>query len=370
MTKRKLNNLFGLLGSKEDDAPEAPKSASVDPLALDAALPSGDETSDLVGGMLAEGRFALLLRPQIAANLTNELRQLAQERLDDWMGIVPDGDVLLQSWRAEREKDSDEDHKHERLVHVDPLYMDRFQVSNRDYKRFVDGGGYEQIQLWDQAIWPAVLDFVDKTGHPGPRFWRDGCYAAGEEKFPVVGVSWYEASAYARWVGKRLPSDPEWVKSGAWPVLAQGSKPVQRRYPWGDAMDRAVCRLWNADEPGPAPVDNYGDGVSVGGLYQLIGNVWEWTTSQFGAWDATGRRMDLESPMKSIRGGAHDTYFDCQATCQFQSGESPLARKHNIGFRCALSMCDVVAFDVNGELEEHDESDLAVCGTTPEEEVV
>ena len=83
-------------------------------------------------------------------------------------------------------------------------------------------------------------------------------------------------------------------------------------------------------------------GVSVGGIHHLIGNTWEWTTGNFGAWSFPSRDLILPVPMKSIRGGAFDTYFDNQATCQFQSGESMLARKHNIGFRCAVGLCDLV----------------------------
>ena len=93
---------------------------------------------------------------------------------------------------------------------------------------------------------------------------------------------------------------------------------------------------------GTCGVHDFSDGVSVGGVYQLIGNVWEWTHSNFGAWDLAARRLEVTGPMKSIRGGAFDTYFDNQATCQFQSGDSSLARKHNIGFRCALGFCDVI----------------------------
>jgi iron(II)-dependent oxidoreductase len=89
------------------------------------------------------------------------------------------------------------------------------------------------------------------------------------------------------------------------------------------------------------PVDDYEAGASISGVYQLVGNVWEWTSTNFGAWDPPAKRLELNTPMKSIRGGAFDTYFDGQATCQFQSGESPVERRHNVGFRCAVGVCDL-----------------------------
>jgi len=80
----------------------------------------------------------------------------------------------------------------------------------------------------------------------GPRFWENGTFPRGKENHPVVGVSWFEAGAYARWVGKRLPTDPEWVKAASWPVFAEGDQPVQRRFPWGDAMDRNRINIWGS----------------------------------------------------------------------------------------------------------------------------
>lgn len=106
-------------------------------------------------------------------------------------------------------------------------------------------------------------------------------------------------------------------------------------------MDRSRASVWAANNGKTASVYGLVDGVSVGGVYQLIGNVWEWTTGNFGAWSYPGGNVILPTPMKSIRGGAYDTYFDGQATCQFQSGEDSVSRKRNIGFRCALSVCDL-----------------------------
>jgi iron(II)-dependent oxidoreductase len=117
---------------------------------------------------------------------------------------------------------------------------------------------------------------------------------------------------------------------------------MQRRYPWGDNMDRERANVWGSGPGRIVPVTEFGAGVSVGGVYQLIGNVWEWTSSNFGVGGYSRPELVLPTPMKSIHGGAYDTYFDNQATCQFQSGENPLGRRHNIGFRCAVGVCDLV----------------------------
>lgn len=295
----------------------------------------------LVERMIAQGRAALLLRPQIAASLSGDELRRAQQALDEAMAVVPQGPVLLRP-RCADFLDEETAAKAQRLLGVEGYFLDRYCVTNRQYWEFVADGGYEQMSLWDEAIWPAVLGFVDQTGHPGPRFWSYGLYPPGKEDHPVVGVSWYEACAYARWVGKRLPTDPEWVKAGVWPVLAEGSWPVQRRFPWGDALDRQRANLWGSGHQGTIPVQALPAGASVNGIHQLVGNVWEWTSTAFGVWEPPGRRIETDPPAKSIRGGAFDTYFDSQALFQFQSGENPLARKHNIGFRCALGFCDIV----------------------------
>jgi iron(II)-dependent oxidoreductase len=207
------------------------------------------------------------------------------------------------------------------------------------------------MAIRDPEVFPAVLDFDDQTGHPGPRFWRDGHYPRGEDHHPVVGVCWYEAAAYARWVGKRLPIDAEWVKAASWPVAIAGHPLLQRRYPWGEAVDRSRANLWDSGPGRTVPVDEFPSGVSVGGVQQMIGNVWEWTVDPL-VLDMDENETEPAAPranMKSLRGGAFDTYLDCQATCHFQSGDDVLARKHNIGFRCAISLCDYAK--VGGEDE-------------------
>jgi len=302
----------------------------------------GDEHS-LVEHMLAQGRYALLLRPQIASELNEQQFAKAIDEFESSMALVPAGKValgqiddLLEEGRLDMEILQK---RTARVVDVAPVFLDRYAVTNADFQLFVSSGGYDQMTIWDEEIWPAVLDFVDQSGHPGPLHWNKGTFAPGDERKPVVGICWYEATAYARWVGRRLPTDAEWVKAGCWPVVLKGGSWLQRRYPWGNAFDHTKANLWGSQPGGIANVDEFTDGVSVGGIYQLIGNTWEWTASSFGA--AGDPTIAVTVPMKSIRGGAHDTYFENHATCHFQSGDSPLSRKHNIGFRLALSASDL-----------------------------
>ncbi len=291
-----------------------------------------DEMDPLVAQMLAEHRYTLLLRPQIAEGLNERQFSAAFEAFSDAMALAPEGAVEIEGWR-----DAEDSGEPGRVVRVETFYLDRYAVSNAQYQQFVQTGGYEDMALWEPEILAGVLEFVDRSGEPGPRFWENGAYPAGKANHPVVGVCWYEAAAYARWVGKRLPTDPEWIKAASWPIPAADARPIQRRFPWGDSPDPARANLWATGLGDTAPVDAFSSGVSVGQVHQMVGNVWEWTANPFGAWRVTPQPLDLPRSLKSIRGGAFDTYFAHHASCQFQSGDSPLARKHNLGFRCAVS---------------------------------
>ena len=302
--------------------------------------PKKGDSASPVQQMVAQGRVALLLRPQIAANLSATELQTAQDALDEVMAIVPQGVVAMRA-RSHDAHDEEAASRNERLINVEGLFLDRYAVSNRDYLEFVEDGGYEQMSLWDESIWPAVLGFVDRSSQPGPRFWENGKFPRGQDDHPVVGVSWYEAAAFARWAGKRLPTDPEWVKAGTWPVFADGAKPVQRRYPWGESMDRRRANIWGSGHNGTSR-SNHGrrrerqrhcaaGGQRLGMDQQLV--------RRLGA----GRPQDRDhEPLKSIRGGAFDTYFDTQAHCQFQSGEGPLERDTTSASAVPLGFCDVV----------------------------
>lgn len=286
----------------------------------------------IVDAMLTQERYCLLLRPQVAVSLPEEQYHRANSALERSMARIPGGAVEL---------DPGGTHASQEPRRIESYLLDRYPVTNRQFRQFLEAGGYTLSALWQTEAAAFMPEFVDQTGTAGPRFWRGGHYPTGEDDHPVVGVSWFEAAAFARWAGKRLPGECEWLKAAAWPVPGGDGRLSQRRYPWGDCMDLGRCNVWGSGRGKTASVRQFAAGVSVGGVYQLIGNVWEWTSGDFDLVDDDNKPLELPAPMKAIRGGAFDTYFEQQACCSFRSGEKPAARKHNIGFRCALGVCDV-----------------------------
>ena len=154
----------------------------------------------------------------------------APETLDA-MGEVPGGWAYLQSGKP---------------VRVSTFYLDIHPVTNRDY-----------------------LSFIQDTGAKTPQWmYRSGF---NDPDQPVVGITFADARQYARWIGKRLPTDPEWVKAGAWPIPTS-SVPKQRKYPWGDQLDADRANLWDSDIGRTVPVTEYIRGASAAGHHQLVGN--------------------------------------------------------------------------------------------------
>lgn len=314
--------------------------------ALPARETAPRSTDALVDELLASGRYALMLRPETKQHLTQYHVMRAIRQLDEGMALVPAGRVFVgqlaeMSNSACGQTEFDSKLLQRNLISVAPLYLDRYCVTNAEFQRFVDAGGYEQLEYWHEEALPALLDFVDQSGAPGPRYWIDGQYPPDDQRLPVIGVSWYEAWAYARWVGKRLPTDAEWTKAAAWPVESAPGRIAQRRYPWGESFDVRRAHLYGSGHNQPVPVDEFPGGTSVGGIHQLIGNVWEWTNTPLA--EAADSSLHVSESVMCIRGGAFDTYFENQATCHFQSGDHALARRRNIGFRLALPMSDLEA---------------------------
>jgi iron(II)-dependent oxidoreductase len=252
------------------------------------------------------------------------------------MALVPEGEAWLAATDPGSLSDPSSMGRYA-PVWVESVYVDRLCVTNRNFAQFVSSGGYTREDLWPPEILASVLQFVDTTGCPGPRSWVDGRPSKKLLDHPVTGICWYEANAYAHWRGKRLLSPAEWQWAAVWAGGSAGGA-VPRRYPWGDSFDPTRCNTWNSGLGTTVPVDEYYSGCTPNGVYQLIGNVWEWTSALFECDDApNGDRVLTECPLGEVRGAAFNTYFSSQATAQFRTGKSLMFRGDNVGFRCCVS---------------------------------
>jgi iron(II)-dependent oxidoreductase len=294
------------------------------------AVPARDRRrADGIGAMarrlIDDDRYAFLLLKEAAADVGDDEARPALRALRQRMALVPGGVVPVV--RADG---------HVEPVAVAAFYLDRNAVTNRQYQRFVADGGYDDLETWPREVWPSVLKLVDRTGRPGPRDWRRGEYPPDLADHPVVGVCWYEATAYARWAGKRLPTAGEWQKAAGWPEQLGGGGCT--RFPWGDVFDPVRANLHASGRGGTAPVDAFPAGATPNGLYQLAGNVWEWLADPLEIIPcAPGESLRPLKPLRRVVGGAFDTHFVHEATNQFITGQGELDRRHNVGFRCAVA---------------------------------
>lgn len=194
-------------------------------------------------------------------------------------------------------------------VHLDDYWVDKYEVTNRQYKQFVDNGGYATARYWDQAFTKngrqfsyleAISQFRDTTGRPGPSIWELGEYPKGRDDFPVSGVSWYEAAAYCKFTGKQLPSIYHWYRAA------------------GHGIYSDILFFSNFDNAGPEQVGRR-RGLGPFGTYDMAGNVREW------CWNATGDQN------RYIAGGA---WNDKRYKFADMNAIEPLDRSAVNGFRC------------------------------------
>lgn len=196
------------------------------------------------------------------------------------------------------------------------FYMDRFEVTNREYQEFIDNGGYETKKYWKERFvkdgrelsWEEAMNqFRDATGRAGPSTWQGGHYPDGEENYPVSGVSWYEAEAYAAFRGESLPLFTQWYEA---------APPDVARY---------TVQASNISRASLAPVGEF-KGVGPYGTYDMAGNVKEWTANAVG------------NNLRFILGGGWKSqsyvYMDPEAL-------SPFDREEMNGFRCVQNLAPI-----------------------------
>lgn len=291
--------------------------------------------NDPLRRLFQQGRYNVILRKMEKWRDHPDCGTLVEQAKDDLeqrMGLVPAGSVIIPRTLTAQAGAPEDD------IEVEPYLLDVLCVTNARFQKFVDSGGYDTLECWPEEIWPHLIELKDLTSQPSPRFWRNGRHDAARAEHPVVGVSWYEAQAYALWIGQRLPGEAEWQMAASWHI--KSSTDMMRRFPWGDAMDNTRCNVWSSRHGTTVPVTEYDNGAAPNQVRQLAGNVWEWTDTEYAITDDDNRPIIGEMPMHVIRGGAFDTYFETQATNYFRTGQIALARTHNTGFRCAMNLSE------------------------------
>ncbi|NGZ10802.1 MAG: TIR domain-containing protein [Nitrospira sp. LK70] len=199
-------------------------------------------------------------------------------------------------------------------------WIDKYPVTNKKYQAFIEAGGYENQQYWspDGWRWKTLNDIT------GPEYWNNEQW--NKHDYPVVGVSYYEAEAYSKWAGKRLPTEQEWEKA------ARGNS--GRQYPWGEEFDKNRCNSFESGIRHTTPVTQYRSGVSPYGCYDMAGNVWEWCSSWYH--ESLGRRV-TRGGERVIRGGSWDVspgLLRVSFRFRFDVGD----RNDIIGFRLAQDL--------------------------------
>jgi len=310
-----------------------------------------DSTEDLLAGGFVFGMVAQH-EQQHAETLAATLQlmtaveyRVPAPRARPRPGAVPLAEVLIPGGPVRLGSDGAWAYDNERpafVTDVAPFLLDAHPVTNGDYLVFVESGGYDDARWWHPKGW----DFVRAEGLKHPLFWlpqgnhvwlrrRFGQVEPLPKDEPVQHVCWYEADAYARWAGKRLPTEAEWEKA------ARGSDGTPREHPWGAAAPTQAHANLGGDTWGPAPVGSYPAGVSQDGIWGLLGDVWEWTASDFrpyAGFRAFPYREYSEvffgEDCKVLRGGAWAS-APVAVRNGFRNWDFPNRRQIFAGFRCA-----------------------------------
>jgi formylglycine-generating enzyme required for sulfatase activity len=191
-------------------------------------------------------------------------------------------------------------------VHLDSFYMDRYEVTNEEYKRFCDA-----------------------TGHAYPDYFSNKNYPAGAARKPVSMVSWEDADSYARWAGKRLPTEFEWEAAAA------GTS--GRIWPWGNRWVSNEANTRESGEGKSADVGSHPFDISEFGIYDMAGNVSEWTQDWYQSYPGNRRKeKEYGERYKVLRGGSSRASKDF-ASAQFRARLPTGFRSDDLGFRCARS---------------------------------
>ncbi|MGW1146726.1 ergothioneine biosynthesis protein EgtB [Streptomyces sp. NPDC002454] len=254
--------------------------------------------------------------------------------------LVPGGAFTMgtsaEPWALDNERPA-----HRRTV--PPFFLDTVPVTNAAYQRFIEDGGYDEPRWWEPRGW----EHIRAHGIHAPLYWRREGGVWLRRSFgvtepvvpdePVLHVGWFEADAYARWAGRRLPTEAEWEKAARFDPATGRSA----RYPWGDVDPGPDHANLGQRHLRPAPAGSYPAGESFLGVRQLIGDVWEWTASGFEPYPGFTAfpyreysEVFFGGDYKVLRGGSFAVGpVACRGT--FRNWDHPVRRQIFSGFRTA-----------------------------------
>lgn len=242
--------------------------------------------------------------------------------------------------------------KPQHTVFLQDFAIDRAPISVGQYLEFIASGGYQDYRWWLSSGWEAV----NKEQWRAPLYWelsdddqpnsewmiRDyhGLFPAQQKAAqPVTHISYYEASAFAKWAGKRLPTEAEWEKAACF----DPNQKVRLRFPWGNGQTESHhANLFETQLWGVAPIGAYPKGKSLYGCHQMIGDVWEWTSSDYAPYP--GFKSDFDEyndkwfvGQKVLRGGSFAT-SRVHIRSTYRNFFNPPERWMISGFRCAKTL--------------------------------
>lgn len=268
----------------------------------------------------------------------------AQTFINDGYGDylhVPEGEFQM----GDNFNEGTPDEKPVHTVYLSNYYIGKYQITNNDFKKFIDDSGYSTKRYWGAGSY----------GECGksPLYWYNETYRGGgitgNEDFPVTGVTWYEANAYCSWLSEktskyyRLPTEAEWEKA------ARGTD--QRKYPWGNTLDGSYANYDNSGDPfdNLTPVGFY-DGETHGnfsthnnaspyGVFDMAGNVWDWCfdwyDSEYYSISPTNNpKGPTMGKIKAIRGGSWRSVTSSLRSAKRSGNNPPTRRAPTLGFRC------------------------------------
>ena len=230
------------------------------------------------------------------------------------MVLVPEGEFTM----GTDDPNAPADQRPERKVNVDAFYIDKHEVTNAQFQEFILADGYKKRKYWTKEGWNFIQR--ERFYYSFPRkhtFKIDKPLGFGDNSVstapdhPVIGVSWYEAVAYAKWAGKRLPTEAEWEKA------ARGTD--ARIYPWGNKFDFTKLNYFPHHEK-LTSVGSFPEGASPYGVLDMAGSVAEWCA-------------DSNKEKKIVRGGGWNA-MRLKLRCTNREEQPPTYQYYNIGFRC------------------------------------